>query len=266
MSAKDKQRLAIAIALAVVVLAALWYFVLRKPKAGEEIAQAPAALAPGSRAGLKSSGKAPLSGGAPAAKPGAIPGPAAPGLAARPGAPAGAPVPGAAGAVAAAVAPGATPAAGAPGAPVKATPLYPARPDPFAPLIKPRPYVPPPPPPPPPAVVQVGIPLVTAQTLPPQVLMVEEQRVSPGRTSGVMWNDRVYAILEKPDNTSTVLQPGDTVNGDTVRAISPQGIVLARKGGGEIPVPLRARGSGAAPATAAPAQPELPGAPSARAY
>jgi len=247
MGAKEKQRLAIAIGLAVVVLAALWFFVLRKPKQEEQTAQAPGAAAPGrvpSAPGAKIPGRGPL-------------GPAAPFNLAAPGIGAAA-VKGAAGV---APAPGAPPAALA-----KATPLYPPRPDPFEPLFKPPPPPKPKPPPPPLALVQVGPPLVMAQALPEQVMMVQEQTESPGRTSGVMWNDRVYAILEKPDNTSAVLQPGDTLDGDTVRSISPEGIVLAHKGGGEIKVSLRARQGGAVPATTAPAQPELPGAPAAQAY
>jgi hypothetical protein len=244
MSAKDKERLIIAAGLVVVVAAALYLLVFRKHKAQEQaVATAPAA----------GESKAPVPG-----KGGGGFGPAGgirlPGLA---GGAAGAKAPvagkGAFAAALAAALRGRGPAAPA------VQPAEPYRADPFAPLIKP----PPPPvyiqPPPPPAVQQVGIPPVMIQVLPLETMIVREQ--GQRRTAGVLWDHQVYAIIET-EKTIAVVQPGDTVNGDTVRAISPQGLVLAVKGGEEVEVPLRSRPAGIAPApsVALPQErPELPG-------
>jgi len=226
MSAKDKQKLGILIGLVVVVAALFYFLVLRKPK---EEAQAPAR---------------PTSVAQKAPTPGlGLQGPAA----AKPGSP------GAPGPFAAALARKAA-------AQATAVPIEPSRADPFASLIPPPKPVIYHPPPPPPAVYQVGIPLVTVQTLPTETVIAQEQ--GQRRTAGVLWDHQVWAIIET-EKTTAVVQPGDTVEGDTVRAISPQGLVLAIKGGEEVDVPLRGRIGSAprAPLTAPEGRPGLPGPP-----
>jgi len=91
--------------------------------------------------------------------------------------------------------------------------------------------------------------------------------VGSRRTAGVLWNDRVLAIIET-EKTVAVVQPGDTVEGEMVRSISPEGLVLAVKGGQEVDVPLRAAEPGTRrPPLVTPAgSPELPGAPTAPEY
>ncbi|UCH34217.1 MAG: hypothetical protein JSV65_17030 [Armatimonadota bacterium] len=237
MSAKDKQRLGIAIGLAVVVLVALYFLVLRKPKGEETTAAETSAATKETTAASKTKAR---------------PGAGAVGIAARPGAP---------GALAAA----GGPKPGAPAGPA-AAPAEPYRVDPFAPLFPPPPKPPPPPPPPPPpAVVQVGIPPVIAQLPPEAVPRPPEER---RRMAGVLWNDRVYAIIET-ENTVAVVQPGDTVDGGTVRSISPEALMLATTGGQEVEVPLRNR-TGPAPSVVRtatpPGRPGLPGPAAPQAY
>lgn len=236
MSAKDKQRLGIAVGLVIVVAAAFWFLVLRKPKAGQEAAAtkptAPAEKATGAVAPARAG-----AGGARGISKEAI--------------------------VAALLARAARAGKAAP----VVTPAEPYRADPFAPLFPPPPPPPPRPPPPPPPVVRVvGIPPVMVQALPPTAI-VAVTREQPRRTAGVLWNDRVWAIVET-ERTTAVVQPGDRVDGDTVRAISPQGVVLAAQSGKEVEVPLRGREGGAAPMPAAvpSGRPELPGASAPSAY
>jgi hypothetical protein len=241
MSAKDKQRLAIAIGLAVVVAAALYFLVFRKPKEEAGVAQAPASSTQGT--GGLATAPAGKAGGAAGAK-----------------APAGAL--GSKAAVAAAFA--AALAAKAQPAAVAVQPQEPSRADPFAPLIRPPRWVPPPPPPPPAAVIQVGMPPVMTGALPLEAtIMARGQR----RTAGVLWNDRVLAIIET-EKTTAVVQPGDTVDGETIRSISPEGVVLAVKGGQEVDVPLQAAEPGTRrPTPVTPVgSPELPGAPAPPGY
>jgi hypothetical protein len=231
MTAKYKQQLAISAVLVVVVLAGLYFLVFRKPK--QEAGTAPGAGAPQATA---QGAKAPATKARGALNAEAIQAALARALAS------GAGLPGA-----------------APGAVVKPTER--SRPDPFAPLFKPPPPPPPPPPlPPQPAAVQVGIPAVMAQALPPEAV-VETVAREQGRMAGVLWNDRVYAIIET-ESTVAVVQPGDTVNGRTVRSISPQEAILASKGGEEVKVPLRGA-MGAAPlrmpVAIPPGRPALPG-------
>ena len=231
MSAKDKQRLGIAVGLVVIVTAALYLLVFRgKPEEQTEVAARPAA---GEEAADRS--ERPGAGGRPS------------GVAAR----------------------GAVPAGDAdaqePGAPVepKVTP-DPYRVDPFQRLIEPPPPPrQPPPPPPPAAVVQVGIPPVMMGAL-PEVLIAREGPYR--RTAGVLWNNQVWAIIET-EKTTAVVQPGDVVEGNTVRAISPQGLILAIQGGEEVDVELAGRGAASRPRAAPagmstpPGRPSLPGAP-----
>ena len=209
MSAKDKQRLAIAVGLVIVVAAAL-YLLLFRPRA-EPTASV------GSESGGTPFGAAAIKPqGAAAPQPPAAPGPPAPAAAQAPPE----------------VQPG------------------PSRSDPFALLFPPPPpkrETPPPPPPPPLAVVVVGIPPVMVEALPPirrpaGLLAGVPQR----RVAGVLWNDRVWAIIES-EKITAVVQPGDVVDGNTVQAISPQGMILTSKSGKETEVPLRGRGQGAAP-------------------
>jgi len=258
MSVKDQRRLAIAIGLVAVVAAALYFLVFRKPKPTEQaVAARPAAgvsKAPapgkglgkfGARGAMRLRG---LAGGAAAGK-------ARAGLGKGPGARAG----GGAFAALRARAPGAGMLAA-----LAVKPAEPYRADPFAPLF-PRPKVVVLPPPPLPAVVQVGLPPVMAQLLPVATRVAREREQVQRRTAGVLWDHQVYAIIET-EKTVAVVQPGDTVDGDTVRAISPQGLVLAVKGGEEVEVPLRSRPAGTArpPSPARPqTRPGLPGSPGA---
>ena len=215
MSVKDKQRLAIAIGLVVVVALLFYWLVLRKPQAGEEV-------------GIPGMGSEVVGGRVP----GAPTRPAAGPSAAAPVTPA--------------------PTGPAPSAPVTALaaasavkPIEEPRADPFAALFRVRPTLPPPPPL---AATQVGIPPVIAQLLPLDIIIPEQEQ---RRTAGVLWDHQVYAIyVNETDNTVAVVQPGDTVDGETVRAISPQGLVLAVKGGEEVEVPLRARSASATQARA----------------
>jgi len=224
MSAKDKQRLAIAVGL-VIVVAAVLYFLLFRPRA-----ETPVSVG-SENEGIPFGGAAIEPEGAPAPQPPVASGPPAPAVAQ---------------------------------APAQLQP-EPSRPDPFALLFPPRPpqrVVPPPPPPPPLAVEVVGIPPVMVDVLPPI-------RLRPGvfagvpqrRVAGVLWNDRVWAIIES-DKITAVVQPGDVVEGNTVQAISPQGLILTSKGGKETEVPLRGRGQapapGYAPVSAPGGRPALP--------
>lgn len=254
MSAKDKQRLAIAIGLVVVVAAALYLLVFRK-KAETGAEQAPAATTaarPGGARGV-AMGRTGRAGAVAASKAGAL-GAKAPALGAKgPVTQAQAAALFAAALAAKAAAPAAT-----------TTPLEDSRPDPFASLIPPPPPIVYHPPPLPVAVVQVGIPPVMAAALPLESII---GGVGQRRTAGVLWNDRVLAIIET-EKTVAVVQPGDTVDGEMVRSISPEGLVLAVKGGQEVDVPLRAAEAGTRrPALVTPASsPELPGAPTSSEY
>ena len=209
MSAKDKQRLAIAVGLVIVVAAAL-YLLLFRPRA------APTASVGSESGGTPFGAVATQPRGAAAPQPPAAPGPPAPAVAQAPAPP-------------------------QPG---------PSRPDPFAPLFPPTPPEKqrrPPPPPPPLAVEVVGIPPVMVEALPPiRRPLGAVGGVSQRRVAGVLWNDRVWAIIES-EKITAVVQPGDVVDGNTVQAISPQGLILTSKGGKETEVPLRSRGQGPAP-------------------
>jgi len=236
MTPKYKQQLAISAVLVVVVLAGLYFFVFRKPKpeqtgpAARPAATASRGVAPGAKApagkAFAGMSKAEALKALLSLAPGSLP----PGL--LPGAQAGA----------------------------VEKPTEPYRPDPFANIFPPPPPPKPLPlPPPPPAAIQVGIPPVFAQLLPSEGVREIAER-EQGRMAGVLWNDRVYAIIET-DNATAVVQPGDTVDGRTVRSISPQEAILASKSGEEVKVPLRGAMGMAprvAPAATPPGRPALP--------
>jgi len=117
---------------------------------------------------------------------------------------------------------------GQPGAPtaVAARPAAPDyRPDPFAPLRKPKP---PPPPKPPPLAFQVGIPPVhiqrrgdTAFNPNPGARAAE---VLP-RLVGVMYDGKAWALLEI-GGRSTIVKPGDTFVGGRVQSIGTDTVVI----------------------------------------
>ena len=234
MTPKYKQQLAISAVLVVVVLAGLYFFVFRKPKPEQT---GPAARPTGTTAAAP--GTKAVAGKAPAAMSKAE---ALKALLSLP--------------------PGSLPPGLLPGAPAGAVekPTEPYRPDPFANIFPPPPPPRQPPPPPPlPAAIQVGIPPVFAQLLPSEGVREIAER-EQGRMAGVLWNDRVYAIIET-DTAIAVVQPGDTVDGRTVRSISPQEAILASKSGEEVKVPLRGAMGMAprvAPAATPPGSPALP--------
>ncbi|HUT75229.1 MAG TPA: hypothetical protein VM221_10420 [Armatimonadota bacterium] len=203
MSAKDKQKLAIAVGLVVVVAVALYFLVLRKPAPEAELAPPP--------------------------------------IAARPVAPRPAPI-AAAQVLAAAQA---------------AKPLELSRPDPFEPLIKQIEPIWPVGQRPPVAAEEVGIGPVVANLLPLDIPGVRESR----RMAGVLWNEHVWAIIET-ERTTAVVQPGDVVEGNTIRAISPQGMILTTKRGMIDEVKLQGRipaAVAAVPVSAPAGRPALPG-------
>jgi hypothetical protein len=158
------------------------------------------------------------------------------------------------------VAPGPAPIAAAPAlaAARAAKPLELSRPDPFEPLIKIRQtqIVWGPGQGPPVAAEEVGIGPVVANRLPLDLPGVRESR----RVAGVLWNEHVWAIIET-EKTTAVVQPGDVVEGNTIRAISPQGMILTSKRGMIDEVKLQGRiqvAAVAVPVSAPGGRPTLP--------
>ena len=61
------------------------------------------------------------------------------------------------------------------------------------------------------------------------------------RVSGILYNDRVLALVESGGRTY-VVQPGDTIDGGRVIAITPDGVTVSGVGGAQTTIPLVSRG------------------------
>ena len=61
------------------------------------------------------------------------------------------------------------------------------------------------------------------------------------RVSGILYNDRVLALVETGGRTY-VVQPGDTIDGKRVIAITPDGVTVSGVGGAQTTIPLVSRG------------------------
>jgi len=70
---------------------------------------------------------------------------------------------------------------------------------------------------------------------------MREGPASVQRVSGILYNDRVLALVETGGRTY-VVQPGDTIDGRRVIAISPDGVTVSGVGGAQTTIPLVSRG------------------------
>jgi len=239
MSAADRNKIAIAGAIAVVAIIAILFFVMR----GRGKGQPPATAAGGFGVAQQQPG---------------VPGAAAPGQAAPAAPGAGAAVPGSPGAagVELAAAPAAAVALTVPGTPILmgAGPELPTRSDPFVTFN--------PPPVPVPPELTFSIPPVTLQQgglRPPGVTEVAAGTIGRRRVAGLLFDEGAWAILEQ-DGKTFIVKPGDVVEGNRITAIGPGAIFVTDPEGRRWRVTLRslAPGAGAAGATASSTVPGMP--------
>lgn len=109
-------------------------------------------------------------------------------------------------------------------------PMLPYRPDPFVVPRPPRPIRRKPTGPPPPPRFFTVPPVVASRVIGPEV---SEVTGPPRRMAGVLWNDRVWAILESgeaQEAESFIVKPGDIVEGGRVQIITRDKLVLSGEG------------------------------------